>query len=47
MAKKPKEQPPEPRESTRAREQHESDREKYRAYWLTLDPRDRERLPEP
>jgi len=25
----------------------ESDRLKYLAYWLTLSPRDRERVPEP
>ena len=30
-----------------AHERMEADREAYRRYWLTLSPRDRERMPEP
>lgn len=45
MAKK--EQAPESKKEARERERRERDREKYRAYWLTLSPKDRERVPAP
>jgi len=47
---KPKAEAPAPREDRGAKfvkERLESDRIKYLAYWLTLSPRDRERVPEP
>ena len=47
---KPKDEAPAPREDRGTkfiRERLESDRLKYLAYWLTLDPRDRERVPKP
>jgi len=45
-----KEEAPAPREDRGAKfiKAHlESDRLKYLAYWLTLSPRDRERVPKP
>ena len=45
MAKK--EKAPESKKEARERERIERDRERYLAYWLTLSPRDRERVPEP
>lgn len=50
MPKREKEkppEPPEPRGAKFARAKAESDRLKYLAYWLTLDLRDRERVPKP
>ena len=47
---KRKEEAPVPREDRGAkfiRDRVESDRLKYLAYWLTLDPRDQERVPKP
>ena len=44
------ERAPAPREDRGAkfiRERLESDRIKYLAFWLTLDPRDQERVPKP
>ena len=47
---KRKEEAPAPREDRGAKfvnARLESDRLKYLAFWLTLSPRDRERVPEP
>ena len=40
-------EPPEPRGAKFMRAKLESDRLKYLAYWLTLSPEDRERVPKP
>ena len=49
MPKRREESPvePEDRGAKFTRERLESDRLKYLAYWLTLDPRDQERVPKP
>ena len=47
---KPKDEAPVRKEDRGAkfiRAKLESDRLKYLAYWLTLDPRDQERVPKP
>ena len=49
MPKKREEAPvePEDRGTKFIRERLESDRLKYLAYWLTLSPQERERVPKP
>jgi hypothetical protein len=47
MVKRKEPDPPPDRIKDSMQARLASDRDAYRAYWLTLDPRDQERLPAP